>query len=210
MLGVIDQINLYQAHLRDHKLPWSAKFIAQSAGAFVIVLLGIAASYGWKVLELHRQNAELEHQSAVIAREMGELAQQPTVTPLDPSLAENIARTEETLRGQQQLNTLLQNGVLDDPRTARGYSDHLLALARQHVTGVWLSRITLSGAGHDLTLRGKATAPELVPRYLQNLSHEPVLKGIGFTEFHLSPSTAAPAGTMEFWVATSEQPEEQP
>lgn len=207
---MIDQINLYQTQLRDHKQPWSAKFIVQSTGAFFIMLIGIAASYGWQALALHRQNAALEQQSALITREISELAQQTTATQLDASLAEKIASLEEMLRSQQQLYMLLQNGVLDDPRTARGYSDHLVALARQHVAGLWLSRITLSGAGYDLTLHGKTTTPELLPRYLQNLSQEPVLKGIGFSAFQLTPSSTAPADTMEFWVATSKQREEQP
>ena len=212
---MIDQINLYQAHLRDPKQPISAIFIAQSAGAFIVVLLVIAANYSWKALKLYQQNITLEQQATLVQKQMGELAQHTVASDLDSSLVEEVAILEERLRSQKQLADLLQNGILDDPSRARAYSDHLTALARQHIAGLWLTRIILSDAGHDLTLHGKTTAPELVPRYIQNLAQEPVLEGIGFATFHLTPSLGKPdapaSGTMEFWMATTQtEAEEQP
>jgi hypothetical protein len=76
----------------------------------------------------------------------------------------------------------------------KGYSDILIALARQDLPRLWLTGIQIEGAGNDLVLRGRAYEAARVPQYLQRLSEEPVLKGMSFQTFGVARPGKTPAG----------------
>ena len=92
--------------------------------------------------------------------------------------------------------------------SGQGYSRYLIALARQHIAGLWLTSIILNGAGHDIALQGQTTRADLLPRYLQNLSHESQLQGLELQIFHLNrnmdKTKSHYTGTFGFMVATTD------
>ena len=89
--------------------------------------------------------------------------------------------------GRTRALALLRAGTLG--RTT-GFADRLEALARQHVDGVWIDRMALSGATGSMSLGGATFDPNLVPRYLQNLGHESVLAGARFDELVIDRPTS--------------------
>ena len=205
------QVNLYQAQFREDALRFSAKTLLHSAAVAVFTLLAIAAFHGWQILQLQRQVVSLERQSALLKQQSADLAQKLTAGHADAALAEKVQKLESQLNSRQQLQAVLNDDLFS---SGQGYSRYLVALARRHIAGLWLTDITLTGAGRDLTLRGETTEPDLVIRYLQNLSQETLLRGMGFHVFQLNRTADEPKShkldTFAFLVATSDTAGNQP
>ena len=206
------QINLYQVNFREDKQRFSANTLLQSALAVAATLLAIGAYQGWQILHLNRQVTSLERQVRLVKQQSADLTQKLVSGHEDPALAAKVQQAERLLKDRQQLQTLLTDDLFNGEQ---GYSGYLVALARQHIAGLWLTGITLTGAGRDLILRGETYLPDLVPRYLQRLSGEARLQGLEFQVFQLNRDTdkskAANQGRFAFLVATSEEKtEDQP
>jgi Tfp pilus assembly protein PilN len=202
---MIQQINLYQAPFRGNQQRLSAKTLLQGAAAFVSILLMMAALHGWQIIRLQHQVTFLENQYSFLNTEYSDLEHKLTAAHADTVLAEQVKKMEDKLNSQQQLQSLLNDDLFN---SGQGYSRYLIALARQHIAGLWLTSIILNGAGHDIALQGQATRADLLPRYLQNLSHESLLQGLELQIFHLSRNTdkskSRYTGTFGFMVATTD------
>jgi hypothetical protein len=74
-----------------------------------------------------------------------------------------------------------------------GYSDTLVALARQSTAGLWITGLTLGGADDSVVLAGRTHSPELVPGYLQRLANEKTLAGQQFEIFQMTRPVRIPA-----------------
>jgi len=200
------QINLFQSPFRDNKKRFSAQtMLYASAGAFAL-MLAMSGYSGWQIYALQRTAAAIEKQSQAMSVQKATLEQQITAAHADPDLAAQVQQTEEALNRQQQLRALLKQDLFGKNQ---GYSRYLVALARQHVPGLWLTDITLSGAGRGLSLKGETVVPELLPDYLQNLSQEDLLHGVNFRVFQLNRVADAKKSkaksSLSFVVATSEE-----
>ena len=199
------QINLYQAPFRDNLQRLSAKTLLQGTAAFVAVLLIMAALHGWQIIRLQHQVTFLENQYSFLNTEYSDLEHKMTAGKVDPTLAQQVKKMENTLNSQQQLQSLLNDDLFN---SGQGYSRYLIALARQHIAGLWLTSIILNGAGHDIALQGQTTRADLLPRYLQNLSHESQLQGLELQIFHLNRNMDKKklhyTGTFGFMVATTD------
>ncbi len=196
----MQQVNLYQTHFRRERLRYTGQTLLI---AYLAIALGIVAMAGHNTWQLRTLQAEVgaldaRHSDAVQQREA--LEQQVTAQMPDTQLQEELHRSETLLSHRQELHTMLRQ---DDFDGGHGYSSYFIALARQHLNGLWLTGITITGAGRDLRLQGQTTTPELVPRYLQRLSHEDVLVGTQFELFQLNRDEDRRDAPLAFLVATS-------
>ena len=107
------------------------------------------------------------------------------------ALEDENGRLESTLRLQREILLSLETGGLG---STEGFSRYLTAFARQRLDGVWLVGITTSGTDSNLTLRGRAVKPELVPGFIKLLSREETLRGHTFSELTARSSGAKGAG----------------
>ncbi len=198
------QINLYQAPLRREKKPFAAKTLLWSIAAVLTGAAALAGFAGWQLYTLQERSRAVALQVADSQQQLAALAAQLAAAQPDPALLEQVNKLEQVINHRQQLRALLQGDLF---QRGEGYSRYLVALARQHVRGMWLTSVSITGAGNDFTLRGATLTPDLVPQYLQNLSHETLLQGQEFRSFQLHrPLTEdnKPAqGPMAFLVATA-------
>ena len=179
----MQQINLYQPILRREAKKFSAATMLQAAG---VVLAGIAliAGYGgWQVAALHAQirQAEEDHKAALTQFER--VAREIETRPADPRLEQEVRELELRLAASDYIAQLARDQSLG---VRQGYSPYFVALARQHLDGLWLTKIVVAGAGQDVTLGGRAVKAELVPSYLQRLSREQTLAGTQFEVFEVA------------------------
>ena len=80
---------------------------------------------------------------------------------------------------------------------AGGFNSSIVKLARQHADGLWLTGLTINGAGSEIGVRGRALDPAAVPGYLTRLTREPILQGKGFGSLSISEGAReAAAGTQ--------------
>jgi hypothetical protein len=201
------QINLFHPIFLRRRERFSGRALAVSGLVAAIGLAGLAGYLGWQVSAqrsaLRQAESQRERASVRLAEATAQLTRRR-----DPGLVARASSLEAELEVRDRLLRLLQAGAFGN---REGYSPYLVALARQHLAGVWLTGFEFGGAAESVTLRGRATNPELVPRYLQQLSREPVLQGIEFARFEmrrppLSAGQGADAGLaayVEYSVMTA-------
>lgn len=184
------QVNLYQPVFRKQKRKFSAMAMLQ---AMTIAVLGIGLLYGytfWQVRQLRAEVTQTDKQLANMMKKMEETTHQFGERLQSKDLQMDVQRLQGQLAEKQRLQQVLQSAQFN----TQGFSDYFIAFARQHIPGVWITGLDITGAADQLTLSGRSTNPELVPRYLQKLSAEKRLSGIEFRTFQMSRGGADAKG----------------
>ncbi len=179
------QINLLQSSFRKQPKRFSATTMLY---ACAVMLLGIAVVYGlghWQGRGLQADLARAERQQIALAEQLQEVSRSVGARAKTQFLETEIAKLEALVMAKSQITDILDRGVFAN---TEGYSKYLVALARQHITGLWLTGFVIAGAGERLTLQGRTTVPELVPQYMQKLADEQTLAGIEFQVFRMARS----------------------
>ena len=175
---MMQQINLYQPIFRkEHKI-FSAKTILIGN---MIVLTGLIALYG----VAYRQGQSLQGQLTQTIQQRDEsrirLTKIKKAYPekkRDPQLAKRVKEVKVRLDFLKGISTTLASRSSGN---VQGFSEYLAGLSRQDISQLWLEQITILAGGSEIKLKGLTTKSEHVPRYIQQLSNEPVFQG---TTFH--------------------------
>jgi len=179
---VSQQINLYNPTFEKRRELLS---LAGMLGIWGAALVLMAAAWGLASLRADAAAKTLQSESAATAAaqaEMQRLAAQVAARRGDPALAAALARLETELAGRNEVMQTLSGGVIGN---TRGFSEYLRAFARQSFEGLWLTGLSVAGAGQDVVLEGRALRPELVPSYVQRLNREQIMKGHAFAELQM-------------------------
>ncbi len=192
------QVNLYHPVFRRQQKRFSAVAMLQAG---VAILAGIVLFYAlslWRIESLRAQlrvisgqQTATENRITDINREFPQRVAKPVLAAQLRQLRDEVAATRQAVRlaGREHFGS------------THGYSDYLIAFARQHVQGLWLTGLSISGDGRHMTLEGRSVRPALVPRYLQRLSGEKILAGTGFRVFRIvRPQRGHHKGWLEPYV----------
>ncbi|OON63271.1 hypothetical protein B0920_07700 [Massilia sp. KIM] len=184
------QINLFNPAFQPRKQVLSATRMALAL-LVLAVGLGLMVSYG-KV-----RTAELQHQADAGAERLKQKqARMDNVnTEFAPRVASKdleaeLAEAEAQLAALTRISDVIERGELGD---TRGYAGYFKALARQSVDGLWLTAVTVAGAGNDIGIKGRTLDPGKVPGYLNRLTQEPLMQGKAFASLQIGE--AAPVAT---------------
>lgn len=167
-------INLYDAGLRQ-RFDWLAP--APAVALLGAVALVVAAAAVWaqaRANALAPQAEQLAQQVQAEQAALQTLAQQRSAQRADPALQAALSEAQGALQLRLSALTQLQPGS----SSTNSHAATLAALARQSTDGLWLTGLTLQGT--DVTLRGRALEPALIPTYVQRLNTEPALRGRTF------------------------------
>ncbi len=185
------QINLFNASFLKQKKIFTSATMARS---LALLLLGAMAMVGYG----YYQTGELEQQAkaGAVQLEKKKQMQEKVLVEFapkkkDPALLTMIAAAEAEQRALRGVINLLEGGSLGN---TSGYSQYFVALARQSMSDLWLTGVTIEGAGSQIGLRGRALEPDLVPAYIARLTGEAVLQGKAFGALKISRATVAGAG----------------
>lgn len=198
------QVNLYQPIFRKERRKFSAMTMLQAMG---IAVLGIGLLYGytfWQVRQLRSEVAQTDKQLVAMTKQLDETTRQFSERLQSKDLQAQVQKLQAQVAEKQRLQQILQSAQFN----TQGFSDYFIAFARQHIPGVWITGLDIVGAAEQMTLAGRSTNPELVPRYLQKLSAEKRLNGIEFRSFQMtrgavdSKSGAVPY--VEFMAKTAD------
>ncbi len=171
------QINLFNPIFLKQKKHFSAVTMAQGIG---LILIGSIAVVVYARLQLTSLGTDAKSTATQLKATNAQLAKvSAEYAPRERSkvLEDEIRRMDSEVRSQQQAFDLVQKGGFGN---TKGYSEYLRAFSRQIVNGLWLTGFTITGAGSEIELRGRALQPELVPAYLGRLKQEPAMKGKSF------------------------------
>jgi hypothetical protein len=167
------QINLYSAVFRPKPKRFSAVWVVAAA---VLVALASIPYYAWEAQRLKQVQATQaagETQLKQLRAQLAALGQQPQKDK-SKALEEQVARAEAQLGSGQEVFNWLQSGQAGN---REGYAKPLGALARQHLDGVWLTGIDISGASNEFIIKGRALRADLIPGYIKMLRNEEAFRG---------------------------------
>lgn len=177
------QVNLYQPIFRKQKKKFSALAMLQGlAMVFAGALLLVGYAY-WQNSQLRAQLNQSDRQLANVSKRFEEVAQKYAGQSRATSPEQKVAELERAIQLRERVRGLLSRGIFAN---TQGFSGYFTAFGRQHVPGVWLTSMQITGAADELLLSGRSQVPELVPRYLQRLSQEKQLVGIEFQSFQMN------------------------
>ncbi|GAB4512085.1 MAG: hypothetical protein Tsb0026_15760 [Sulfuricaulis sp.] len=177
------QINLYQPIFRKEEKKFSTVAMLQSVGLVAIGVVALYAFTWWQSQALKSELKRVEQSHATATKRLADAAEKFGQRKGPSSLDSEISRLESEIVAKQQIQEILQRGIFSN---TSGFSDYFASFARQRVQGVWLTGFDITGAGEEMSLAGRTTNPELVPRYMQKLSSEKTLSGIAFKTFQMS------------------------
>jgi hypothetical protein len=192
---VSQQINLYNPQFEHKRKLFGAAAMAQ---ALLLLLAGILALsfYGQRgvgALQVAARDGaqQMEKKKRELEAVNTEFAPRQKSAELDAELAENEAQLAA-------LQRIAPAGERGDLGNATGYSEYFKALARQHVDGLWLTGLAITGAGCEIGVRGRAVDASLLPGFLGNLTHEKIMQGKTFGSLQIShPEPAVTAAAIQ-------------
>jgi len=200
------QINFYHTHFRKKYLllPFSRILLISSLATLSIPMMIAFNHIELQKIETQATQIQNEYNSmqSKWMKIQGALAQKNP----DQKLAAQVAKLEIILAHSSDLTRLIKNNHFDH---ANGYSDYLIALARQHIANIWLTKINITNNGSSLNLEGKTHDAITLPNYLQRLSKEPVLNGTQLETLRIKhdPSDRSSRSPLHFIVATASEEE---
>ncbi|MEO7495927.1 MAG: PilN domain-containing protein [Massilia sp.] len=177
------QINLFNPALLKQKAIFTTVTMAQ---ALALLLVGAAAlvAYG------RHSVAELEREAAAGAERLALRKNRQAIALVEfaprakrVDLEQEIAEAEAQQRSLRLVADVLQRGEFGN---TTGYAEYFRALARQSAGDLWLTGVSINGAGRQIGLQGRALEPNLVPAYIGRLRREPVMQGKSFGSLQIS------------------------
>lgn len=168
------QINLFNPSFQQQATLFSASSIALACG---VLVLGLAAMGSWAELRVLRLQADAKAVSSRLENAQKRLAgvsAEFTPRQKDPALTTQLAEAERQHAALQHVAQVIERGELGN---TQGYAEYFRALARQNVEGLWLTGVSIGGAGREIGVQGRALDPALVPGFIGRLRSEPVMQG---------------------------------
>jgi hypothetical protein len=181
------QINLFNPAFQQQTTLFSATSMAFACGALV---LGLAAMGAWarlRVVQLQAEANTVTRQLEGAQKRLAAVSAEFTPRQKDPALAGQLLDAEQQHAALQHVAEVIQRGELGN---TQGYAEYFRALARQSVDGLWLTGVSIGGAGREIGVQGKALDPALVPGFLGRLRNEPVLQGKAVGSLQINEAAA--------------------
>jgi Tfp pilus assembly protein PilN len=176
------QINLFNPIFLKQEKQFSALTMLQALGIILLcaILLTLYTRFQLSNLESEKQATATQLQLA--QNQLAKVTVEYGPKQKDPTLASQLRRAELEVKSLQQISQLLGEGGIGN---TAGYSNYLSAFARQISGGIWLTGLTIQGAGSEIAIQGSALRPESVPAYLSRLRSEPIMQGASFATLEM-------------------------
>lgn len=189
------QINLYNPALRARQEYLTSVTLLFS---LVLIAIGVALTYFYYVFQNNKLREEaVAVDTLVKARrsEFSRLNEEASRVKRSKAIEVELATAEERLKGLERVQAALGG---TDIGTSEGFSAYMEAFARQTVTGIWLTGITIGTGGSEMRIKGRTTDPGLLPVYLQKMNQEKSMRGRHFSSLDLNlPTTNKTIGASK-------------
>ena len=196
------QINLYHTCFRKKYLLLT---FSRMVAIIVLSSLSIPALIGLNYFEVNKITAQTNklkdsytHLESEWQKNRNILSQKDSA----PEIATQAVKFETILAHRTELMQFIRDNSFDN---SMGYSDYLVALARQHTYNIWLTNISILKNGVSLSIEGKLNDSAILPQYLQRLASEPVMAGRQFETMKISREDSDSPGTspLSFSIAST-------
>jgi hypothetical protein len=168
------QINLFNPEFLQQKKVFTASAMAISLGVLALGLAAVSVAAKVRADGLQAQAVLGAAQLEKTRKRLSSVTAEFRPRQPDPKLAEELAEAQGELGDLKGVADKIERGELGN---TRGYAEYFRALARQSVDGLWLTGVSIAGAGLDIGVRGRAIDPAMVPGFLGRLRNERVMQG---------------------------------
>lgn len=177
------QINLYNPALAPQRSLVSATGVAYLAAGMltVVVLAGVVGASRLSASQLEAK--QVGDQLKTVQARVQQLTQQVANAKPDPALQAEIDRLKAQVESRAGVLVALEQGIT---APGNGYAEILRGLARQSLSGLWLTEVTVSAANGEMELHGRTLDRALVSDYLRRLNEEKVFAGRSFAGLRLT------------------------
>jgi hypothetical protein len=207
------QINLFNPAFLQQKKIFTAATMAAGLGALVLGLAAVGVAARVRVAGLQTEAAQGAAQLEKTRKRLASVSAEFAPRKEDPRLAGELAQAQSELLDLKEVAGVIERGELGN---TQGYAEYFRALARQNVEGLWLTGVSIAGAGLDIGVRGRAMDAALVPGYLGRLRTERVMHGKPIGSLQIGEAAAlrvardgkessAPAPYVEFSLQSAPQ-----
>ena len=177
------EVNLFQSQFR----PKQELLSPVQCALILLLMLGVFGAFGWlksqQVNGIEQQLADLDQRHQTMLAQIARLAAAKEERQKHAINAADINLKENDLKVRRELLATLSAGKYG---STEGFSAYLVALARQHVEGSWITGLSVQQGGDQLAVAGSVLQPELAPAYLRNLSNEEIFSGKKFGVLELN------------------------
>ncbi|MCS0588436.1 hypothetical protein ACFQ09_19610 [Massilia norwichensis] len=168
------QINLFNPEFLQQKKIFTATTMALALGVLATGLLGLGIAAKLRADSLQAQADSGAAQLDKTQKRLDSVSAEFVPRKEDPRLAEELSIAQNELVGLKEVADVIERGELGD---TQGYAEYFRALARQSSEGLWLTGVSIAGAGLEIGVRGRAMDPAMVPGFLGRLRNERVMQG---------------------------------
>jgi hypothetical protein len=205
---VSQQINLFNPIFLKQKKIFTALPMAEALGLIVVGALLLTWYANRSVAELEQNAATGKTLLASREQLLVKATAQFAPRPKNPALAAELAQAEAERKALQDVAMVLKGGSLGD---TAGYAEYFRAFSRQNVNGLWLTGLSISGAGNDIGVQGRAMQPTMIPNYIARLTGERVMHGKTFASLDIGrPDVQVPAAPPPAAASPSAAPAAMP
>jgi hypothetical protein len=168
------QINLYNPQFERQKQVLTAPSMAAALGVLVFGLACMGGYANWRVMRLQADTAAGAKRLDAAKKRAAQAAAEFAPRAIDTRLSAELLEAQGEHAALVHVADAIRRGDLGD---THGYADTFRALARQNVEGLWLTGVSVAGAGTEIGIRGRTLDAALVPGYLAHLRNERALQG---------------------------------
>jgi outer membrane murein-binding lipoprotein Lpp len=203
---VKQQINLYQAEFQEKQVELPAEQIYLLAGGLLLILVLSSVVLSISNTSAQSKLDQLTAAAATLKQTNDALDQQLKSRAVDQQLQASANEAAKQMQARQDILLLVER--TESAAQTVKFSELLAGLGRQHVSGLWLSRIEIANAGQELHLEGNALQPGLIPEFIGRLNKEPSYAGREFRKVVVRRSKDAPA-VLNFVITTADPSSER-
>lgn len=194
-------INFYDASLRTRREWFTLANATVVVSACVIGMTTAVVMARSAAAQLREPALQATNELEAAQNEITELTQRMSESKPNAGLETSLRLAQATMTQRQAALDLLRAGGLGNET---GHADALSAFARQSISGLWLTGLTLEN--QQVALRGRSTNPELIPSYVNRLNKEAALKGRSFRALDISRPVETPVAAATDAAASDAAP----
>lgn len=183
------QINLFNPIFLKQKKIFTAVPMAEALG---VIVVGALLLTWYASQSIARLEQEADAGKAALAKREQQLVKanaQFAPRAKDARLEAELTEAEAELKALHDVSSVLQGGALGN---TLGYAEYFRAFSRQNVSGLWLTGVSIHGAGNDIGLQGRAMQATLIPNYIARLTGEKIMHGKTFASLDIGRPEAEP------------------
>lgn len=193
------QINLFNPIFLKQKKIFTVVPMAEALGVILLGALALVFYGKHQVAAYDKMDAALKVELASRETRLNRVATDFAPRKKTPELVAELDQVEAKLKSLQDVQAILQRGELGN---TQGYAEYFRALARQHISGLWLTGVSITGAGSAIGVQGRAMQATLIPDYIARLTAENVMRGKTFASLAIE----RPVSTVQAQPAAAEAP----